>query len=703
MKLRTILATAISTSIVVAALVVSPSSANPVSDLVTANYEGSQWALKAIRAQDAWDAGTTGSNVKVAVIDTGVDPTHPDLSGQIIDGATITYDSENTTNDGITIADTVVNDFTDDEGHGTHVAGIIAARHNSSGITGLAYGAKIMPIKLANLGDMDLAAFSTALVDALQFAVDNGAQVANLSLGGPALEESPYVDLTPDDDAYKAYTTAICNAVTAAKNAGVVVVAAAGNYYQQGNPALVPSSCTDAVSVASQAPNSTSTSYFSTTDPGVDITAPGENIISTYPTTAYDGLAYQDFPYLEMSGTSMASPYVAAAAALYIQHAGDPSVAETISHLESSATDMTAIVGWDPYTGSGLLDAAALVGADSQQTSVSVQPYLRVTGGRPGNNYSDSLTFLWDAPQESALPTGYDLVISEKTSGTVHTYAFDGNQVRGTIPWLTIDDYSYIQLIAHYAGHDEESFPQLYSVPQSSASPLPTPTGLRYTLDPDGELHVNWNSVPGAGVKFLELTVSGTSVDWIQQDFYKGNGGNFATSFNTYLSGVDVMNSDISISLQAWSSDFNAGDVAEVTRHASAPMAVTEFEFLSNKVLRVSGIANRAGCDPDAEGNCLAKLFTYTTTVTTLAPGGRIKTTKGKSGLNGYSDDFGQIYFDNLLTNVAQRDTLQYVTLVAKSNVRNNPYAPVYIYFELPMGSTPASIRQQAGIPAKKG
>ncbi|MEI6591401.1 MAG: S8 family serine peptidase, partial [Actinomycetes bacterium] len=262
MRLRSILASAISTSIVVAALAITPSTANQVDDLVSANYQDLQWGLQAVRAQDAWDNLETGEGVTVAVIDTGVDPTHPDLSGQIVAGATISYDPESLLPSGVTVTPTAADDFTDEYGHGTHVAGIIAAKHNGFGVTGLAYDAEIMPIKLANLDAMDLPAFSQSLVYALEYAADHGAKVANMSLGGPALEESDWVTLNEDDEAYKAYTTAICDAVTAATDAGVLVVVAAGNYYQEGNPALVPATCTDAVSVASQAPNSTSTSYF---------------------------------------------------------------------------------------------------------------------------------------------------------------------------------------------------------------------------------------------------------------------------------------------------------------------------------------------------------------------------------------------------------------------------------------------------------
>src|SRR5581483_10497467 len=128
---------------------------------------GSQWALPKISAPQAWDLAPGSSAVKIAIIDTGVDLTHPDLSGKILPG----YDFVN--------SDTVAQD---DNGHGTHCAGIAAAiTNNSAGIAGVGYNCSIMPVKVLNSSGSGTYA---AIVDGIVWATDHGANVISMSLGG---------------------------------------------------------------------------------------------------------------------------------------------------------------------------------------------------------------------------------------------------------------------------------------------------------------------------------------------------------------------------------------------------------------------------------------------------------------------------------------------------------------------------------------
>jgi hypothetical protein len=101
--------------------------------------------------------------------------------------------------------------------------------------------------------------------------------------------------------------------------------------------------------------------------------------------------------------------------------------------------------------------------------------------------------------------------------------------------------------------------------------------------------------------------------------------------------------------------------------------------------------------------SCVAKQFAYNYQITTMGQSGRPRTNKGRLPLLGYSDDYAQIEFDNLVTNISGRDSLQSITLTAKSTLMNKAgIYPVYLYYQLPMGSTPASLRQQAGLPTLK-
>lgn len=291
------------------------------------------WGVDRIDADLVWsNANVTGTGVKVAVVDTGVDLQHPDLAANI--GAGI---------------DIVNGDGTaqDDNGHGTHVAGIIAAVDNSEGVIGVANTAVIMPVKVL---DRNGSGYTSDVYAGVDWAVANGAQVINLSLGGPSPTTTG--------------ETSINNAVAA----GVVVCAAAGNDGDgdpnNEDPPSYPGAYDAAIAVASTDPDD-SVSSFSTSGPWVDLAAPGRDIYSTYWHRRKGGTS----TYATLSGTSMATPHVAGAAALVIAGGdasldldgdGKLSVAEVRAALEDHAEDHGPC-GRDNGYGNGLLDAERAV------------------------------------------------------------------------------------------------------------------------------------------------------------------------------------------------------------------------------------------------------------------------------------------------------------------------------------------------------
>jgi serine protease len=268
-----------------------------------------QWALDRLKAEKVWSDYSSGSNSVVAVIDTGVDGAHPDLAGQLTPAG---MDYVAGSGDG----------RTDPHGHGTHVAGIVAAvRGNSVGIAGLAPLAKVMPIRVL---DATGSGWSSNIARGIIYAADNGADVINLSLGGPTEDASTKT------------------AVNYAMSKGAVVVAAAGNSRTAGNAVNYPAAYPGVLAVASTERDDTS-SAFSNTGPYVDIAAPGGRILSTVP----GGYGY-------MSGTSMATPYVSATAALVTNITGGTLTTEQFERrLTASAWDLGAS-GWDPEFGYGL-------------------------------------------------------------------------------------------------------------------------------------------------------------------------------------------------------------------------------------------------------------------------------------------------------------------------------------------------------------
>lgn len=258
----------------------------------------SLWGMPIINAPAAWDITTGSSSVVVAVIDTGIDYTHPDLADNIatnsgeIPGNGVDDDNNGFTDDyyGYDFINGDSNPI-DDHFHGTHCAGTIGAKgDNSRGVAGVAWSVKLLPVKvLDSYGSGSLASVAAGM----NYAVKRGVKIMSMSLGTSS------------------YSSTLENALIAAKNAGVLVVAAAGN---DGHNSDVyphyPSASTQPNVLSIAASNSTDTlAYFSNWGRvSVDLAAPGQSILSTY-------LGGQ---YAYASGTSMATPHVAGMAAMLL-------------------------------------------------------------------------------------------------------------------------------------------------------------------------------------------------------------------------------------------------------------------------------------------------------------------------------------------------------------------------------------------------
>ncbi len=267
-----------------------------------------QYGPALVQAPQAWEVTTGTLTITIAVVDTGIDLLHPDLAGKIVTGTTLITGTASAQ---------------DDNGHGTHAAGIAAAYGNNGvGVAGLAWNAALMPVKVLDRTgfgeDLDVA---TGII----WAVDHGADVINLSLGGEC--PSPVMEL----------------AVTYAYTMGVTVAAAAGNSGRAGVlcPAVVPSVLAIAAVDAGR-----QSAPFSTYGPEVDLAAPGLNIYSTLP-TALGSYGYK-------SGTSMATPYVAGAAALLMGQPGFDTPDKIRAALEGTALDLGHVCR-DIHYGAGLL------------------------------------------------------------------------------------------------------------------------------------------------------------------------------------------------------------------------------------------------------------------------------------------------------------------------------------------------------------
>ncbi len=272
---------------------------------------GQQWGLTQIKAEQAWDVTTGSPNIVIAVIDTGTAVNHPDLQSKIVQG----HDFVN--ND---------NDPSDDNGHGTHVSGIAAANsNNGQGIAGVSWGARVMPVKVLSGrggGSTDV------IAQGIHWAVDNGARIINLSLGGP------------DDD------PVLKDAVQYAFDRNVLVVAAAGNT-PDGLPHY-PAAYGNVLAVGATGRADTFTG-FSSFGSYVGVSAPGVGIWSTW----WDN---GNLTYESLNGTSQASPFVAGTAALV--WSANPSLnAQQVRQIIEDSSDDLGDPGLDAHYGYGRINA----------------------------------------------------------------------------------------------------------------------------------------------------------------------------------------------------------------------------------------------------------------------------------------------------------------------------------------------------------
>ena len=326
-------------------------------------FDAYQWSMQAVDAPGAWDAGYTGAGVRVAVLDTGIDASHPDLAP--------------TLNVALSTSFVPYEPYINDEyGHGMHVAGIIAAAHNHYGSIGVAPSAELVAIKvLDHTGSGDF----SWLLQGLLYANAIGAKVANMSLG-TYLPRSGFT--FPDGTVVGAndiagLTTVLTRVISYVWSNGTFVVAAAGNdsanLTGDASWISIPAESGRTVSISVTGPldwwldhnvNLDTPAYYTNYGTGVDFAAPGGNVdFSLYPNGPwYYDMVFSTYPdgWAWMAGTSMASPHVAGVAALILQAHPNASPSQVESILHGSADDLGK-PGRDPWYGLGEVDAANAV------------------------------------------------------------------------------------------------------------------------------------------------------------------------------------------------------------------------------------------------------------------------------------------------------------------------------------------------------
>lgn len=281
--------------------------------------QSTPWGISRVKADQVWDQAT-GNAVKVAVIDTGIDKTHPDLRANLKGGALLISTDQ--------YSKKPINAWDDDTGHGTHVAGTIAAVGNSIGVIGVAPQAHLYGVKVLDSWGYG---YVSDIIAGLQWSITNEMDVINMSLDTPYNVQSFH------------------DAVKAVYNAGIVQIAAAGNSGPYSNSVTYPGRYPETIAVAASGMNFDGSDYiafFSSRGPEIDITAPGFNVLSTF----------MGGTYMPLLGTSMAAPHVSGVAAQLLQKNPLLMPEEIKSRIKETAGDL----GFDAtLQGSGIVDAKA--------------------------------------------------------------------------------------------------------------------------------------------------------------------------------------------------------------------------------------------------------------------------------------------------------------------------------------------------------
>ena len=331
----------------------------------TAEYRAN-WGLPAINAAAAYSDGATGQGITVGVIDTGLDITHPEFVNHYDPASTDIADPTQTVNDV--------------DGHGTLVAGIIAAKKNDVGMHGVAFDANLLAVRADRTGTCASSGgcsfYDNDIAAGIDYAVAHGARIINLSLGGT-------------DPATSTLQTAMSNAV----QKGAVIVIAAGNI-KSSDPAGTGSDpdplaqyahdprANGQVIIAGAADHSlqaASFSYKAGTYKDVYLLAPGYAIYTTYNDGGYTSM---------YGGTSLATPHIVGAAALLMQAFPNLTAQQVVQLLLSTATD-EGTVGPDATNGMGFLNIAA---AFAPQGTLSVSMSPQTTSGTSTSSQTVALT-----------------------------------------------------------------------------------------------------------------------------------------------------------------------------------------------------------------------------------------------------------------------------------------------------------------------
>ena len=506
-----------------------------------------QWHLPKILAPQAWDITQGAPGAVIAILDSGIDATHPDLAGKLVPGYN-TYSNST--------------DTTDPYGHGTEVAGVAGARsNNGEGIAGVAGAAPIMPVRVTNASG---AATSASIANGIIWAADHGARVVNLSFNGVA------------------GNTTIRTAAEYAMNHGTLVVAASGNCGcadpTPDNPFILSVGATD---------ESDGLAYFSSTGAFVDLSAPGTNILTTAPY----GL------YFSESGTSLASPIVAGVAAQMF--AANPVLTPAVVTQLLEATAIAPSGAYDQSFGYGRVDAFAAVSAAAGYVAPvdTTPPTVTLDSPSQGGTVSGTAVVAMTASDDVGV-TKVDLYVDGvffvSDSATPYSMTWDTSALPNGSHTL--------QAVATDAAHNSASTPTI-TVTVSNTPPDTTPPTVSIGAPAagatvSGTATVSAGASDNVAVAKVELYVDGVL-----------NGTDTTAPYSFAWSTTAASNGAHTLKLVATDTAGNAANVSRAVTVANngnhAPVAVNDafnapYRAANSYTAQVFAVLAN---DSDADGN----------------------------------------------------------------------------------------------------
>ncbi|HRP98493.1 MAG TPA: S8 family serine peptidase [Rhodocyclaceae bacterium] len=382
-------------------------------------YYSKQWHLPKVGADSAWSL-SDGNGVTVAILDTGVEASHPDLSPLLVPGWN-TYDNNS--------------DTADVHGHGTAVAGTaVAATNNGLGVAGLAHGARIMPIRVTDTSGYG---YWSTIANGLTWAADHGARVANVSFGA-------------------AGSTTVQSAAQYMKNKGGLVMVSAGNSGKE----LSTAASTSLIAVSATTSSDVKASWSDYGD-FVDLSAPGASIYTTKRGSSYGS----------MSGTSFSAPVTAGTAALVMAANPQLTATEVESILFSTAVDL-GTAGKDTLYGHGRVDALAAVNAASATvTADTTAPTVAVTNPT-GSSTVSGLVAVDVGASDNVGVARVDLHVNgtKLASALTAPYGFSWDSTTVSDGTAKLTAYAY-DAAGNYSSHAVS-----VQVENTAAEPEPEPT-----------------------------------------------------------------------------------------------------------------------------------------------------------------------------------------------------------------------------------